>query len=154
MDDRLRQGTKQVRRERRRDTLLAHCIARGIIAEYGGYEQAVEALGPNAERLGKWAGVRATVKVTPKASRVAAFVVMWAIAMVDTESDSFSITEYQRYWHEGERQAYRAQKEFRELWPDFETPHELAVQLLKQLDAKKASKRELATLPSVVVVTA
>ncbi len=25
--------------------------------------------------------------------------------------------EYQRYWHESERQAYRVQNEFRELWP-------------------------------------
>jgi hypothetical protein len=32
-------------------------------------------------------------------------------------------TEYLRYWNENERLApYRLQNEFRDLWPEFETP--------------------------------
>jgi hypothetical protein len=91
-------------------------------------------------------------KVTPKASRVAAFIVMWAVAMFFEERDAFPITEYERYWNEGERQAYRLQGEFRELWPEFETPNELAREIVKYLDAK-TSPRDIATLPMRLMVT-
>src|SRR6478672_10648822 len=130
----------------RRDSLLAHCIARAIIHEQGGLDAAVEMYGPKAERLSEWAAVDAAAKVTPKASRVAGFVVMWAAAMMDESAAEYSITEYERYWHEGERQTYRLQKEFRELWPEYETPNELASQIVKHVD-KKINKRDVATLP-------
>lgn len=137
----------------RRDSLLAHCIARGVIHEQGGIEEAVAAYGPKAERLSKWAAVKAVAKVTPKATRVASFIVMWAAAMLDEGVDQYSITEYQRYWIEGERQTYRLQSEFRELWPEFETPNEFAQQILKQLDPS-TSKREIAMLPMRLMVQA
>ena len=54
-----------------KDSLLAHCLARAIIAEQGGLEAAAEKYGPNAERLSKWRATALAVKVTPKASRVA-----------------------------------------------------------------------------------
>jgi hypothetical protein len=146
--------TDRVRkRDRRRDSLLGHCIARAIIHEQGGIDAAVEAYGPKAERLSKWAAVKAAAKVTPKASRVAGFIVMWAAAMLDEGLDEFSITEYERYWHEGERQTYRLQNEFRELWPEFETPNELAKLIVRQVDAK-LTKREIAALPARLMVTA
>ena len=68
-------------------------------------------------------------------------------------SDEFSITEYQRYWNESERRAYRLQVEFRELWPEYETPNELARKIAQYLDAS-LSRREIATLPSRLMVTA
>lgn len=146
--------TEKVRKaDRRRDSLLAHCIARAIIHDQGGIDAAVETYGPKAERLSKWAAVKAGAKATPKASRVAGFVVMWAAAMADEGVDEFSITEYQRYWHEGERQAYRLQKEFRELWPEFETANELARQIIEHLDAR-TTRREIASLPTRLQVTA
>jgi hypothetical protein len=146
--------TAKVRRsDPRRDSLLAHCIARAIIHEQGGIDAAVEKYGPKAERLSKWAGVKYVAKVTPKASRVAGFVVMWAVAMSLENVKEFSITEYERYWNEGERQTYRLQKEFRELWPEFETPNELARQIVKRLDTK-TSKRDVAALPMRLMVTA
>jgi hypothetical protein len=138
---------------RRRDSLLAHCVMRSILHEQGGIEAAVEKYGPKAERLSKWAAVKVAAKATPKASRVAGFVVMWAAAMRDEGLDEFSITEYERYWNEGERQTYRLQKEFRELWPEYETPNELARQLVKYLDAK-TSARDIASLPSRLQVMA
>jgi hypothetical protein len=131
----------------KKDSLLMHCLARVLIAEEGGEEAAVEKYGPRAERMSKWDGLRLGLKGTPKASRVAGFILFWALAMRQEGKDEFSITEYQRYWCEGERQAYRLQAEFRELWPEFETPNELARQLVKQVDAK-ISKREMASLPS------
>ncbi len=78
--------------------------------------------------------------MTPKASRVAGFIISWAIGMREEGRDEYSITEYQRFWNEGERQAYRLQADFRELWPEYETPHELAVQLVKFLDARGTQK--------------
>jgi hypothetical protein len=100
---------------RTKDSILAHCIARGVIAEQGGIEAATAKYGPKAEKLSTWAALKTTAKVTPKASRVATFMVLWALAMRDEGLEEFSITEYQRYWNESERQAYRLQKEFREL---------------------------------------
>ena len=72
--------------------------------------------------------------------RVATFIVCWAIAMKMEGVDEYSITEYQRYWNENERQAYRVQREFRELFPEFETPNELARQIVKQVDARMSRK--------------
>lgn len=150
----LSQVTETVRKpDRRRDSLLAHCVARAVIHDMGGVESATERFGPNAERLSKWAALRRAAKVTPKASRVAGFIVLWAMAMRDEGVDEYSITAYQRYWNEGERQAYRLQSEFRELWPEFETPNELARQIVKHIDAS-TTKRDVATLPSRLMVTA
>jgi hypothetical protein len=125
---------------------------RAIIHEQGGIEAAVEKYGPHAERLSKWSAIKTAAKVTPKASRVAGFIMYWAIAMRLEGKDAFSITEYQRYWNEDERQAYRLQREFRELWWEYETPNELAQQIVKYIDRKMASKRDIASLPVQVQV--
>jgi hypothetical protein len=77
--------------------------------------------------------------------------VMWSAAMLDEGVDEFSITEYQRYWNEGERQTYRLQQEFRELWPEYETPNEFARQIVKQLDPK-ITKRDIVMLPARIQV--
>ncbi len=145
--------TNRVRRTRREDTLLAHCLARAAVAEQGGLDAAGEVYGPNAERLSKWSALRLGVKLTPKASRVAGFIILWAVSMRDEKRDEYTITEYQRYWNEGERQAYRLQAEFRELWWEFETPNELARQIVRQLDGR-IGKREMASLPTRVTVVA
>jgi hypothetical protein len=131
----------------KKDSILAHCLMRAIIDEQGGLEAAVEKYGPTAEGLSKWSAIKTAAKVTPKATRVAGFIVMWAIAMRDEGKNEFSITEYQRWWNEGERQTYRLQGEFRELWPELDTPNALARQIIKHLDGKLASKREVAALP-------
>jgi hypothetical protein len=137
----------------KRDSLLTHCLARAVVHEQGGLEAAVEKVGPRAERLSKWGALKVAAKVTPKASRVAAFIIQWAIAMHDEGVDEFSITQYQRYWNEGERQTYRLQREFRELWFEYETPNELARQIVKHVDAT-LSKREIASLPTTLQVRA
>jgi hypothetical protein len=141
------------RKPQKKDALLTHCLARAFIADAGGEEAAAARYGERAQRLGKWAAVKGAVKLTPKASRVAAFVIMWAIGMREEGRDEFSITEYQRFWNEGERQAYRLQVEFRELWPEFDNPNELATQIVKHLDAKVAVK-EAGSLATKLQVTA
>jgi hypothetical protein len=137
-----------------RDSIIAHCIARGVIHEQGGIEAATEKYGARAERLGKWEALKTAARVTPKAARVAGFIVFWAVGMRESGGEEFSITEYQRFWNENERQAYRLQKEFRELWPEYETPHELALQIVKHLDDRKRSKGDVATLPAQLQVFA
>ena len=69
--------------------------------------------------------------------------------MRDEERDEFTITEYQRYWNESERQAYRRQVEFRELWPEFETPTELGRQIVKHLENREKSAAEVMNVPVV-----
>jgi hypothetical protein len=119
-----------------------------MIAEAGGWEKAEKRFEAGELRINAWLGVKAT----PKGSRVATFIILWATAMRDEGRDQFSITEYQRYWNENERKAYRLQKEFRELWPEFETPNELARKLVSQLDAERPAN--VARLPMSVQVTA
>lgn len=133
---------------RRKDSLLAHCVMRAMIAEAGGWEKAQKRFESGEVRINAWLGVKAT----PKGSRVATFIILWATAMRVEGLDSFSITEYQRYWNENERRAYRLQNEFRELWPEYETPNELARMLVDQLGSEKPAN--IARLPMAVQVTA
>jgi hypothetical protein len=135
------------------DSILGHCIARAVIHEQGGVEAATAKYGANAERLSKWEALRTAARVTPKASRVATFIVFWALGMWEEKLDEFSITEYQRYWNESERQAYRVQNEFRDLWPEFDTPNELAAQVVANFDAR-TTKRDVAKLPMKLQVLA
>jgi hypothetical protein len=67
--------------------------------------------------------------------------------------DEYSITEYQRFWNENERQAYRLRFQFRDLWPEYETPNELARQVVRFLDARAAAK-DVASLATRLEVTA
>jgi hypothetical protein len=134
------------------DTLLGHCLLRAMAHEEGGIE-VVNAKAAAGERYSKWGALRLTARMTPKAMRVATFIVYWAIGMKMDGSDEYSITEYQRYWKENERQAYRVQREFRELFPEFETPNELAWQIVKQVDARMARK-DAAKLPLTLQVEA
>lgn len=133
----------------RMDSILGHCLMRAVLESLGGRDEAERRLAAGEVQVNAWSGVKAT----PKASRVATFIVLWALGMVYEGVGEFSITEYQRRWNVDERQAYRLQREFRELWPEFETPHALAEQIVGQLD-KRTSKREAARLPLVLQVQA
>ena len=93
-----------------------------VIHEQGGIEAATEVRRRPQSDSAKWEALKTAARVTPKAARVAGFIVFWAVGMRETGMEKFSITEYQRFWNENERQAYRLQKEFRELWPEYETP--------------------------------
>ena len=127
------------------DTILGHCIARAVIMDAGGLEAAKAKYGESAENWSTRSKLWAVTKATPKASRVATFIVLWAIGMQEEGRDSYSITEYQRYWNENERQAYRLQKEFRELWPEFETPNELGQEILRRVK-ERLTKKDVARL--------
>ena len=126
-----------------------------MIDDAGGLDAAKERYGEDASTLaaqGKWRQVRLLLKVTPKASRVAGFIILWALAMKAEGRDGYTISEYQRYYNENERKAYRDQAEFRDLWREFETPNELARANPPQLVRSRA--RCLSRLPSAVTVVA
>lgn len=141
--------TGLVRKKAKLDSILAHCLMRAVIESLGGADEAQRRWDAGEVQVNAWTGVKAT----PKASRVATFIVLWALGMVYGAQDEFSITEYQRRWNVDERQAYRLQREFRELWPEYETPHELAVQIVRQLD-RRTTKREAARLPLTLEIQA
>jgi hypothetical protein len=136
------------KRKRRRDSLIMHCIGRAIAAS-NGWQQTQEQFDAGTLKVSNLAAAKAT----PKATRVAGFILQWALAMRDEGVDEYTITQFQRYWREGERQAYRAQKEFRELWPECENPNELARQIIKQVDGGHLESRR-AKLPLSVPVLA
>jgi len=131
------------------DTILGHCVARAILVEAG-----IEpGKGVYGHGVSKWEAMRATVRVTPKAMRVATFIVFWAVGMRELGRDSYSLTEYQQRWNESERTAFRLQSEFRDLWREYDTPDELARQIVGHLDAR-VSAREAAKLPMKVELLA
>lgn len=138
---------------KKKDSLLAHCLARAVIDDAGGPEAARKKYGEDGEKaraMGVFQQVKLGTRVTPKASRTAGFIILWAWAMKSEGKDAYTITEYQRYYNEGERQAYRSQSEFRDLWPEFETPNELARQILKHLDKRPNPL----SMPTSIPVTA
>ena len=142
--------TENVRKRRIvRDSLLTHCVIRGMLLADGDLDSVQERFDAGELKPTAWGAVKAM----PQAMRVATFIVFWATAMREEGRDGYSITEYQRRWDESERAAYRVQKEFRELFPEFETPNEIARQIVKQIDAKKTKKKEVALLPMTLQVT-
>jgi hypothetical protein len=109
-----------------RDSLLAHCLGRAYLAA-NGWERSEEQARVGKLKVNQWRAARAA----PKATRVALFISSWAAAMKAEGRNEFTITEYARFWRESERNAYRLQVEFRDLWPEFSTPNELARQVVK-----------------------
>jgi hypothetical protein len=136
----------------RKDSILAHCLLRALAHNEGGSEALLARFGKDVD-ASKWAAVKAAAKAAPLAARVAGFIVQWAVAMQLEGKDEYSITEYQRYWSENERSTYRLQSEFRQLWPEYETPNELARQIVKYVDTT-LSPKEVERLPVTVQVAA
>ncbi len=135
---------------RKRDSLLAHCLARAVIDDAGGEESARAKYGDDGEKaraMNMFQQIKLATRVSPKASRTAGFIILWAWAMKSERQDSFTITEYMRFYSENERQAYRSQSEFRDLWPEFETPNELARQVVKHLDKRPGPGSMPTTVP-------
>jgi hypothetical protein len=115
------------------ETLLGHCIARAYVERVG-----PEAAADNA--TSRWKTTHAMVRATPKATRVASFIVLWADALHRAEGDSIGIEEFVDAGYASRSTVYRRQAEFRELWPEHETPNGLARLLLDALDARSGAK--------------
>ena len=106
----------------KKDTILAHCIGRAIIAEAGGLEAAQARYGEKAELLArsKWQALKAAAKATPRASRVAAFICMWGLALDDLDRDAITVDEYAEWANEARATAFRRAAEYREMWEEID----------------------------------
>jgi hypothetical protein len=68
---------------------------------------------------------------------------------IENRVDLYTITEFQRYYAANERHAYRDQADFRELWPEYETPDELARQVIRHLRRRRDAFTMHTTVPVV-----
>lgn len=100
------QGTKL-------DSILGHCLMRASLQKVKGD--------------GRIAASFAAVRATPMASRVAAFVALWATALVDLDVDELGIEQYVEWAAESRSTVYRRNADFQQLWPDQDTPNALAL---------------------------
>lgn len=115
-------------KEQRIDSLLGHCMARAMIA--------------NGVREPGQATPWAAMKATPKASRVAAFIALWAQALIDNDADEIGIEDFARWSGGSIRTAYRRQVDFRELWPEYETPNEIAYRVVVALVTRGSTRAD------------
>ena len=99
---------KAAKVEERLNTVLGLCLARAV-ATWG-------------KSPTRWAAIR----VTPRASRVAGFVVLWAVLLSEGECDSISIEDYAVAGLDSRRTAYRRLADFRELFPAEADPNRIA----------------------------
>lgn len=102
-----------MRSRRQNETVLGHCLTRAYL-ETGD-------VAPNVWKL---------AKVTPKASRVAGFVFLWTVSLEAASDESIGIEEFVARGYASRSTVYRWQREFRSLFPEYETPNELARMLL------------------------
>ena len=130
------------------DTILAHCIARALIADAGGEEAAQAKYGDKAEALqgSKWKAFRVAAKVTPRASRVAAFISLWGLALDDLDRDELTVEEYAEWASEARATAFRRAADYRELWPDLDVN-----ELGRRVRDHVRSHRELRRTPNALV---
>lgn len=118
------------------DTLLGHCLLRASLA--------------NVKGDGRIAASFAAVRAIPMASRVAAFVALWATALVDLDVDELGMEQYAAWASESRRTVYRRNADFRELWSEYDTPNALA---LLVADEMRRRGEKVAT-PSIAIAVA
>ncbi len=124
------------------DTLYGQCFLRSAsgMAEQKGIDL-------EARKGQKLKALRLARSAMPKANRVATFIVEWALALHDSDGEELTLTEWRRWSNESERTAWRHLAEFRELFPEFETPTPLATQLLKRMRREKLDVAAAINLP-------
>lgn len=133
------------------DSILGHCLIRAAIADAGGVEAAEEKYPAGA--VGgrhRWQALRVMAKVTPKASRVAAFISLWGVALYDLGRDEISVDEYAEWAGESRATAFRRAGEYRELWPDIEI-NVLAGQVRDYVRANRSVERNPNRLMSIAL---
>jgi hypothetical protein len=90
-----------------------------MIADAGGAEGAEAKYGlESSGRASRWEAFRVAAKVTPRASRVAAFISLWGLALDELDRDQLTVDEYAEWANEARATAFRRAADYRELWPD------------------------------------
>lgn len=114
------------------DTVLGQCVLRAGRA----YAEEQIAGGRDPHRPpNRRETMRAIWSSTNTGSRVASLIVMWAIALMDEERDEMAIEEFAAWSAESRSTVHRRLREFRQLWPEYRTPNEIAVELVRQAQA-------------------
>jgi hypothetical protein len=119
-----------------------------MIADAGGNEAAQEKYDEKGEvlRANQWQAFKLAAKVTPRASRVAAFISLWGLALDDLDRDELSVEEYAEWANESRATAFRRAAEYRELWPDREVND-----LARRVRDHVRSHRQLRRTPNALV---
>ncbi|MCS6921007.1 MAG: hypothetical protein NZM07_03650 [Elioraea sp.] len=94
------------------ESLLGHCLMRAALRRVKGD--------------GRLAAGYAAVRAVPYASRVAAFIALWAIALDELGVEELGVERYGDWAAESKATVYRRLAEFRELFPEYRTPNEVA----------------------------
>jgi hypothetical protein len=81
--------------------------------------------------------MRAIWRSTQDASKVCALIVIWAVAMMDQETDELGPEEFSRWSAESRATVYRRLQDFRRLWPEYDSPNELARMVVKASEGRR-----------------
>jgi hypothetical protein len=127
---------------KRQETLLGQCLLRSA-AEIA----LADGLDLSARKGQKLKALKLAGRAIPKASRVAEFVVTWAVAMDELADDELTLSDWRRWANESDRTAWRHLAEFRELFPEFETPTPIARELLRHMRRLKTNVAAAINLP-------
>lgn len=131
----------------KRESLLIVTLGRAMHDRDGRSGQEISDLVASGERLSRWEASRLAVSAAPRAVRVAGFIVMWALAL-DELGGEVGIEAFAD-WSAGSRSTvYRSQADFRELFPEYDSPTALAEQLLEV--ARKRGESVSVGLPVAV----
>jgi hypothetical protein len=98
----------------------------------------------------RWSAMKALARATGKATRVAEFIIIWAIAK--QELGEVTTEDVAERWRLNERTAYRRLKEFREVWgppaliEGYETPDPIADELIADFRRRRQKLDDSALL--------
>jgi hypothetical protein len=123
-----------------------------MIADAGGEEAAQAKYGEKAEalRANKWQAFKLAAKVTPRASRVAAFISLWGLALDDLDRDELTVEEYAEWANEARATAFRRAADYRELWPDLDV-NELGRRVRDHVRSHRQLRRNPNALVSIPI---
>ena len=116
-------GTWERVRVAKQDTLLGQCILRAAAAIVN--EDVAGGRDPNVPPSRRDKG-RVMWKATHLGANVTAFVVEWAMALDELDVDELGLERFAGWSSLSRRTAYRRLDDFRRVWPEHDTPNELA----------------------------
>lgn len=117
----------------RRDSLLGLCVVRAGEAHVR--DELAAGRDPDKPPT-KRETMRALWSSTGEASKVASVVVLWALALDELDVDELGPEAFSEWAAESRATVYRRLAEFRRLWPEYETPNELARQVVAAARAR------------------
>lgn len=108
-------------------SLLEHCVARAVLAFAREDVESGRRKASDTPTVADFA--RAGASSMRTATRVAAFVIFWTMALGD-RGDRITIEDFAAEGYMSRATAYRRLKDFQQLFPEFHDPHDIAAQLL------------------------